>query len=195
MNTTVFPTKRMSVPEFLAWAELQPEGRGYELVDGKVIAMAPERVRHNLAKLAVARALEDAVRAAKLPGTVFTDGVAIRINDYTVREPDASVQRGVEADLDSVLIDAPLIVVEVASPSSERDDTGAKLIDYCSVPSIQHCLVVLPQERVVVHYQRGERDKIDTRIAHDGEIALAPPGITLAVAALLGPVPAGDSEA
>jgi Uma2 family endonuclease len=187
MNTTVLPTKRMKVSEFLAWAEGQPEGRNYELVDGEVIAMAPERVLHNLAKLAVARALQDSVRAAKLSCTVFTDGVTIRINEYTAREPDASVQCGVEVDLDSVLIEAPLIVVEVASPTSERDDTGAKLIDYFSVPSIQHYLIVFPQRRVIVHYQRRDGGKIDAGIVHDGEIALSPPGITVRVSDLLGP--------
>src|SRR5213596_3594645 len=118
MSTISLPKTRMKVPEFLAWAEAQPRGR-YELVDGEIVAMAPERVRHNLVKLAVARALQDAVRAAGLPRTVFTDGVAIVINDETTREPDASVQCGVEPNLDAVIIEAPLIVAEVSSPSSE----------------------------------------------------------------------------
>jgi len=195
VTTSFLPTKRMNVPEFLAWAQGQPEGRGFELVDGEVVATAPQRLLHNLAKLAVARALEDSVRAARLPCTVFTDGVTVRINDYTAREPDASVQCGVEADLDSLLIDAPLIVVEVASPTIERDDTGAKLVDYFSVPSIQHYLIVFPRRRVIVHYRRGEGDKIDTGIAHDGVIVLSPPGMTVAVAALLGPSSAGSAEA
>lgn len=193
MSTTALPTKRMNVVEFLAWAQGQPEGHNYELVDGEVIAMAPERVLHNLAKLAVARALQDSVMAAKLSCTVFTDGVTIRIDDHTAREPDASVQCGVAADMDSLFIDAPLIVVEVASPTSERDDTGAKLVDYFSVPSIQHYLIVFPQRRVIVHYQRGEGGKIDARIAHDGEIALRPPGLTVLVGALLGPAIDGEA--
>jgi Uma2 family endonuclease len=32
--------KRMTVPEFLAWAETQDSGR-YELVRGEIVAMAP----------------------------------------------------------------------------------------------------------------------------------------------------------
>ena len=32
-----------------------------------------------------------------------------------------------------MILEAPLIVVEVASPSSERDDTGDKLVEYFSV--------------------------------------------------------------
>jgi Uma2 family endonuclease len=191
--TIAAPRSPMKVPEFLAWAGAQPQGR-YELVDGKIVAMAPELVRHNLVKLAVARALGDAVRAARLPCTVFTDGVGIVINDHTVREPDASVQCGVAVDLDEMIIKAPVIVVEVASPSSERHDTHSKLIEYFSVPSIRHYLIVLPEKRVVVHHRRSESGEITTRLAHDGDLALAPPGMTVPVAALLGPPEAGDPE-
>ena len=59
--TIALPKQRMKVPEFLAWAEAQPQGR-YELVNGEVVVMAPERVRHNLVKLAVARQTRTASR-------------------------------------------------------------------------------------------------------------------------------------
>jgi Uma2 family endonuclease len=180
------PKSRMKVPEFLAWVETQPHGR-YELVNGEIVAMAPERVWHNLVKLAVARALQDAVKAANLPCTVFTDGVAVVIDEETTREPDASVQCGVEANLQSMIIEAPVIVVEVTSPSSEDSDVEVKLVEYFSVPSIQHYLIIHPDRRVVVHHRRQDRDSLQTRILHDGEVTLSPPGITVPVAALLGP--------
>jgi Uma2 family endonuclease len=190
MSTTTSPKTPMTVPQFLAWAEAQPRGR-YELVDGEVVAMAPERVRHNLVKAAVYRALDDAVKAANLPCTVFADGVTVVINDYTAREPDASVQCGVEADLDSMVIEAPLIVVEVSSPSSERKESRVRFIDYFSVASIHHYLIVFPERGVVVHHQRNQGGEIAARITRDGEIALNPPGMTVSVAALLGPASAG----
>jgi Uma2 family endonuclease len=191
--TIALPKQRMKVPEFLAWAEAQPQGR-YELVNGEVVAMAPERVRHNLVKAAVFRALDNAVRAARLSCTVFTDGVGIVINQDTVREPDASVQCGGELNLDSMTLDAPLIVVEVASPSSERHDTHAKLIEYFSVQSIRHYLIVLPEQGVVVHHQRNDGGAIDTRIGREGAIDLTPPGMTVPVADLLGPSSPGVAE-
>jgi Uma2 family endonuclease len=192
--TIALPKQRMKVPEFLVWAEAQPQGR-YELVNGEVVVMAPERVRHNLVKTAVFRALDNAVRAARLPCTVFTDGVGIVINENTVREPDASVQCGGELNLDSMTLDAPLIVAEVASPSSERHDTHGKLVEYFSVESIRHYLVVLPEQGVVVHYRRNDGGAIDTRIVRDGAIDLTPPGMTVSVVDLLGPTPPGIAEA
>jgi Uma2 family endonuclease len=186
VNTHVLPKQRMKVPEYLVWAEAQPRGR-YELVDGEVVAMSPERLRHNLVKLEVAIALRNAVKAAGLPCTVFTDGATVVISEETVREPDASVQCGVAVDPDSMILEAPLIVVEVASPSSEDHDLHRKLVEYFSVPSIHHYLIVLPETRVLVHHQRGDGADIITRIAHEGEVALNPPGMIVSVAAMLGP--------
>jgi Uma2 family endonuclease len=193
MNAPGVPKARMKVDEFLAWADAQARGR-YELVDGEIIAMSPEQARHNLVKLAAALALRDAVLAAKLPCTVFTDGISVVIDDQNTREPDASVQCGVEVNLDSTILEAPMIVVEVASPSSERVDTEAKLVDYFSVPSICHYLIILAERRVVVHHRRNDGGDITTRIAHGGDIVLNPPGMTVPIAALLGPSSAGQGE-
>ena len=193
MIATTLPKERMKVGEFLAWSEAQPRGR-YELVDGEIVAMSPERARHNLAKLQIAVALRSAVAAANLPCTVFTDGITVVIDDRNTREPDATVQCGVDVDLDSMIAAAPMIVVEVVSPTSERVDTEAKLVDYFSVPSIQHYLTVFPARRVIVHHRRDDGG-ILTRIVRDGDdIFFNPPGMTVSAVALLGPSSAGAVE-
>jgi Uma2 family endonuclease len=175
---------RMTVAEFLAWASAQPRGR-YELVGGQVVAMAPERARHNIVKGEVFLALKNAVKRAGLPCTVFGDGMTVVIDNEHAREPDAAVQCGVATDLDSTILEAPLIVVEITSASSERDDTGEKLVEYFSVPSIRHYLIVNPRKRVVVHHVRDDAAKIATRILNDGQLDLTPPGLTLPVRELL----------
>jgi Uma2 family endonuclease len=185
MNAPVVPKARMKVDEFLAWSKRQPDDR-YELVDGEIVAMTRDTVRHNRTKFAAAQTLDGAVRAAGLPCLVLIDGVGVTINDKTLRIPDVLVQCGTEPDPNALIIESPLIVVEVVSPSSERDDIGVKLIEYFSVASIRHYLIIVSEKRAVVHHQRNE-DEIATRIAHDGDIVLNPPGLTVAVAALLGP--------
>jgi Uma2 family endonuclease len=184
MNAPVLPKVRMNVDEFLAWSKRQQDDR-YELLDGRIVAMTRDTVRHNQAKFAAARALQDAVRTAGLPCLVFIDGVGVKINDTTLRIPDVLVQCGAEPDPDALTIESPLVVVEVVSPSSEHDDTETKLVEYFSVESIHHYLVILSERRVVVHHQRRDGGNIDTRIAHDGDIVLNPPGIAVPVAALL----------
>jgi Uma2 family endonuclease len=167
----------------------------YELVDGEVVAMAPERLRHILVKAAVYRVLDDAVKAAGLPCTVFPDGAGVVINDNTTRIPDASVQCGVKLNLESMVLEAPLIVVEVVSPSSERQDLGAKLVEYFSVPSIRHYLVVVPEKRAVVHHMRNAEGALSTYIGRNGDIVLSPPGIKVPVTGLVGPLFDEEAEA
>jgi Uma2 family endonuclease len=183
----------MKVPEFLAWANEQLDSR-YELVDGEVVAMAPDRLRHNLVKLEVAVALREAVKAAGLPCTVFTDGAGVVINDETTRLPDASVQCGIKVRPNRMVLEAPLIVVEVVSPSSEQQDLGAKLIEYFSVPSIRHYMIVLPEKRAVVQHMRNEGGGLSTYIGRSGDIVLNPPGMAVPVTALLGPSFDEDAE-
>ena len=190
MSTSLAPTRQMDVVEFLAWTEAQPDDR-YELVDGEIVAMTRDTVRHNRAKAAAWRALDDAVRAAGLSCVVLVDGVGVAIGDNTVRIPDVLVQCGTEPDPDSVLIESPLVVVEVVSRSSERDDTDSKLVEYFSVASIAHYLIIFPEKRAVVHHQRNARGTLDTRIVSEGDIKLSPPGMMVTFAALLGLPPSG----
>ena len=194
MNAPAVPKARIKVYEFLAWSERQRDDR-YELVDGEIVATRRDSVRHNQTKFAAARALQDATRAAEPPCVVFIDGVGVKINDKTLRIPDVLVQCGAEPDPDALIVGSPLIVVEVVSPSSERDDIETKLVDYFSVASIRHYLIIFSERRVVVHHMRSEGGEITTRIAHDGDIALTPPEMSVSVAALLGPAIAGGAEA
>lgn len=193
MNAPVLPQIRMTVDQFLGWSERQPDDR-YELVDGKVVAMTRDTVRHNQSKFAASRALDDAVRSAGLPCIVFVDGVGVGIGDRTVRIPDVMVHCGAAPDPAALLVDAPLIVVEVVSPSSERDDISTKLIDYFNVPGIQHYLIVLSEQRAVLHHERGDNGTIATRIVREGDIVLTPPGITVPVAVMLGPAASETKE-
>ena len=178
---TAQPKPKMTADEFVAWALGSPAGR-YELVLGEVVAMAPERARHNLGKAAVYKALDSAVKRAGLPCAVFTDGMSVRIDNSTVREPDAAVQCGTKVDLDDVFLHSPMIVVEVISPSTERDDTGSKLLEYFTIASIQHYLIIDPYRPALIHHARGEGGEIRTHIHTGGEIVLNPPGLKVNVA-------------
>ena len=133
---------RMTANEFIAWAMKQPEGRHYELVGGEVIAMAPGRSGHALAKANVWRRLNEAAEAVDLPCDVYPDGMAVTIHSSTVYEPDVLVRCGPCVPDDAVRLDDPVIVVEILSPSPRSKDSGAKLIDYIRLPSIQRYLIV-----------------------------------------------------
>jgi Uma2 family endonuclease len=175
---TALPKAKMTVDEFLAWAEGRP-GR-YELVAGEVVAMSPEQVQRARCKGSAYVALRDAVRRAGVGCQAFPDGMTIRIEARTAYEPDALVRCGPPLPDNAIEVPDPVIVVEVLSPSTSRHDTGTKLAGYFQVPSVGHYVVVDPVRRVVIHHRRAS-DAIETRIASEGSLRLDPPGLDLAV--------------
>lgn len=76
--------------------------------------------------------------------------------------------------------EGPVIVVEVLSPSTRAIDTGGKLADYFTVPSIEHYLVIRADRRAVVHHRRAAGG-IMTHWVVEGPIVLDPPGIRIGV--------------
>ena len=172
------PLKRMTVDEFLVWADTQP-GRRFELIHGQPVAMSPERARHAEAKAEIYVALRGALRQASLPCHVLPDGMTVRVDDETAFEPDALVYCGARIDGDQIDVANPIIVVEVLSPGTEKYDTGAKLAGYFQVPSVRHYLIVDPIGRLIIHHCRQDGATILTRVHTDGTIDLAPPGLAL----------------
>lgn len=183
---TAAPLKRMTVDEFLAWAEEQPRGR-YELLDGTPIAMSPERVRHARAKHQAAVALDAAIRRAGKDCHMLPDGMTVRVDERTAYEPDALVHCGPPAPEDNVEIPNPVIVVEVTSPSSKNIDAGAKVAGYFAVASVHHYLIIDAKARRIIHHKRGAGDLIETRILSEGPVHLDPPGLETSIAEMLGP--------
>jgi Uma2 family endonuclease len=177
---TAAAVKRMSVPEFLAWAETQETGR-YELVRGEVVAMASERAEHVRAKTKVWHALDEAIRRAGAPCEAFVDGLAVAIDAQTAYIPDALVNCGEAVAPDSLLAPSPVIVVEVLSPSSRNIDKSVKLADYFRLPCLVHYLVVDLGRRLVLHYRRKGEEPITVTIVREGVIALDPPGLEIAL--------------
>jgi Uma2 family endonuclease len=175
--------RRMKVPEFLAWAATQDRPH-VELVHGQVVAMAPERLEHSRAKLRAATALDAAIRRAGIDCEAFVDGPGIAIDDDTCYEPDALVSCGERGADDAMIAPNPVIVAEVLSPSTRDIDKTVKLADYFRVPGLSHYLVIDLGRRHVVHYRRDREGVVTVAIAQDGDIALNPPGISVAVASL-----------
>jgi Uma2 family endonuclease len=182
---SVVVKEKMSADEFLTWAEAQ-EGR-WELHDGALVAMAPERAAHLQTKGEAFLALKAAIARAGVPCRALPDGATVRISQKTVFEPDATVYCGPRMQPDALEVPDPVIVVEVLSPSTAAIDHGPKLMGYFSLPSVEHYLILDPERRVVIHHKRGQGDIIETRILSEGGVRLDPPGIEAPVAEMFPP--------
>jgi Uma2 family endonuclease len=175
--------KPMTLDEFLRWSERQPQGR-FELIHGQPVKMAAERLRHSRGKNRATRAFEAAVARARLTCEVMPDGMAVPIRGRATREPDVLVYCGPKLDGDAILVHAPVIVVEVLSPSTAGTDAWDKVEDYLAVPSIHHYLIADPVARKLIHHLRKGAVWDVREVAEDAILVLDPPGLRLSVAEL-----------
>lgn len=172
--------KRMTVDEYLAWAEGHP-GR-YELIDGVVRQMSPETVGHADAKFAAVVALKASIKRAGIDYFAVPDGATVRITKDTAFEPDALVYAGPKVDAKAVEIENPVIIVEVGSTSTHKYDAGFKLQGYTSLPSVQHVLLVNVVKQVIMHHRRILESKFEMSSLCDGILRLDPPGLEIPAA-------------
>jgi Uma2 family endonuclease len=180
---------RMDADTFLAWS-LEQDGR-FELIAGRVVEAAAERASHNRVKFEACRTLKDGVRDAGLRCEVYTDGMAVRVDDATVYEPDATLRCGEPLDDEAIEFSDPVVVVEVLSPSTRAIDVGAKLSDYFRLPSVRHYLILRTDSRTAIHHARSEDGMIATTILTAGTIAFDPPGVAIDLAVVFGTDAAG----
>jgi Uma2 family endonuclease len=180
---TIALRRLLTVEDFVVWAGAQAEPQRAELINGQIVTMAPERVEHGEVKLAAAIALRAAVARGGLDCHTLGDGITVRIDDHTAYEPDALVYCGTRLPRGSMVVSAPVIIVEVLSPATAHTDTSAKLIGYFKLPSVIHYLVLDPDARSVTHHARDRVPEILTT----GPLRLDPPGLDVTVEDLLGP--------
>ncbi|MFM2423455.1 MAG: hypothetical protein RL291_1985 [Pseudomonadota bacterium] len=180
---------------FIDWYLRQPKEAGTcELWDGEVVMHAGNTVGHADMKFDLVQALKNSIAKGRLPCRAYVDGPLVKISNARVFQPDAIVVCGPPPPPETAVIDAPLIVCEVVSPSSFRRDHVNKVIAYFTLPSIMHYLIVDPAERHVVHHRRVQGSAHETTIHTDGLLKLDPPNLEFDVAALFPPIPPTAAE-
>lgn len=137
----------MSVADFVVWNDGTPTR--YELVRGAPVAMAPPTPRHT----DVVTNLNDALSPQlKRPCRVAVGGgVARRETDDQFRIPDAFVTC---EPTPSHYYRSPRVIIEVLSPSTEREDRTDKLDFYRSIASVEMVIFIWQDRRRVQTVQR-----------------------------------------
>jgi Uma2 family endonuclease len=140
----------MTVDEFLAWERQQPER--YEFAGGVAVMMTSGSLDHST----IASNLRTTLRE-KLRGTPCLPfrGDAKVIANGNVRYPDLTVTCSPVAGQDDIVPD-PLLVFEVASPTTARADRGRKKFDYFATPSIRQYVIIEQDERLIDLYTRTD---------------------------------------
>lgn len=150
------PEKIYSFDDLLELEDLS--GQKYELLDGRIVAMTGGTRAHNL----IALGLFSEIDRQKADGwRLYVADVKLRIPaaDGAQRDsgtyPDVMLACGKEVS--ELYEEAPVLLAEVLSDSTARQDKGSKRDRYLGIPSLQVYLVLSQTEMMMTVYQR-ERD-------------------------------------
>lgn len=145
--------RRMSVAQ---WRHLlQTSEIKYEYRDGWVYAMTGASLAHSRIAVNLVRALEDALGTR--PCWVYNSDAAARLSPSRYTFPDATVTCD-ERDRPATAraeVEAPCVIVEVLSDSTERDDRTAKFAAARACPSVQEYVLVVTEYQSVEVYRRA----------------------------------------
>jgi len=132
------------VDAFLAWENDQEER--FEYVGHAIRSMAGGSANHDLIGINVAGTLRDLLRGG--PCRAHGSNLKIRSPAGAVMYPDAFVRCGPMHGAWTVIED-PVLVVEVLSPSTEQRDLSQKRWAYQAISSLKALLVVSPDRAAV----------------------------------------------
>ena len=181
--------KLLTVEEFLD--SCPSDQRHYQLFDGVIVAMAPRAIPDQIVAAALTIEIGLAVRA-NLPSCsirsqagIAPQGLAGRDHfetDITVTcEPTSRGYRG--------LAEEPLLIVEVLSPSTDRDDVFVKLPVYQRIPSLREILYVETERIGATVYRRAEDGWQTIDLAPEARLQLETVGLDIALSSLYRGIP------
>ena len=146
----------VTIAEFEAFTDTQPETTRWELVDGHILAMTNPTGVHGqiVANLGIG------IRPAAQDRGCWVNFGGLRIqassvmSDITATIPDLTIACGPVVTRN--WITDPVIVVEVLSPSTIDFDRGPKLDFYKSLPSVQDIILAYQDQVRIEHYRRTD---------------------------------------
>jgi len=174
------PLRRpMTLAEFLDWEERQPTR--YEFDGFGPVAMTGGTAGHADVQRNLAIAVGGRLRGK--PCRFYGSDLKFQVAQGHVRYPDGMVVCS-PVDRSTTVINDPVIVFEVLSPSTTRDDRIVKAREYQATPSVQR-YVMLEQDGVgaTVYARSGETWTHEILVA-DSILALPEIGISLPLAEL-----------
>jgi len=136
----------------------------YEYQDGKVRLMAGGSIEHDAIAFNMRTALNE--RFSSGPCFVYGSDMRVQVSETegTYFYPDVTISCDVtDRRRGNKLIRSPRVVIEVLSPSTEKDDRTSKLLAYQAYPTIQEVVLI---SQFAPHVEVYRRPKEGTKWAY-----------------------------
>jgi Uma2 family endonuclease len=175
----------MTVEEFLDWPG-DGSGLRFQLINGVPRPMAPASTDHGIIQLNIGRAIGnhlDALDSDYVAGTELPVQTRL-MRRRNARAPDVTVTSAPSSK--SRVVEEPLVIVEVMSPSNE-DETWEKILALALVPSLREIVVVDSTVVGATVYRRsddGTWPVYGETVAAGGTIRLATLALDIPMAAV-----------
>ena len=155
MKTATYTT--YSESDYLAYEAQSPVR--HEYIAGEIFAMTGASIRHNVIAGNLFAELRTHLKGT--PCRALIEGVKLRLRkEQSYFYPDVMVtceDRLQELDSQQQIVEAPLVVIEILSPTTEATDRREKLRAYRTLPSLkEYLLVSQEQAQVEIYRRRGD---------------------------------------
>lgn len=133
---------KIDVAEYLK-GELNSDVK-YEYVDGAVYAMAGASEKHNLIAGNIFRELGNHLKKQNSVCKTFMSDMKVKIRDIMscFFYPDVMVVCDDKDNDSQYYKNSPVIIVEVLSQSTRKNDSSTKMIHYFNIPTLQEYVLI-----------------------------------------------------
>jgi Uma2 family endonuclease len=168
----------MEVEEFLRW-EGERDTR-YQLRDGVPVAMAPPSPAHSKLCGNLAAEIGAAAKKRRPCGLFVEAGLLSPTRSRTYHQADLVVSCAIQTAGPGIVLE-PILIVEVLSPATAKDDRRAKLFDYRAMPTVMEVVLVDSQDVYCEVHRRQPDGRWLTDLLRDREARLKLDSIGLEV--------------
>lgn len=182
------PATRLTLAEYVEWENAQPDRN--EFVRGEVFAMVGGRRSHGRVVSNLNRRLGEALDGS--PCQVFSESMKVQVGTDAILYPDVFVTCDREDLRTDQIFRAPIVVVEVLSPSTHGYDRSLKFALYRGLPSLREYVLIDPESRRVESFRVGaDGFWVLHDMTDDGSLAVPAIGATIPMAEVFAGVDAG----
>lgn len=159
----------------------------HEYYGGEILEMAGRTIEHARVSASFGGELGNALQRASKRCTVFSSDLRVRIDaPNRTFYPDVSVVCGkprMSLD-DTHAVTNPIVIVEVLSESTERNDRGEKFKHYRTLPSLDEYVLVNTESQLIEVFRRSDQGWVLNEAKPGEFVALRSLDVSLSVDAI-----------
>ena len=165
------PSAPFSAADYLAWEAGQPDR--HEYFHGETFAMGGASRRHVTVSGNVFAALDGALE--NTPCRTYMADMKLQVDaDHVYFYPDVLVTCDPADHQADYVMRAPILVVEVLSPTTAGYDRGDKFAAYRRIASLREFILIDPDKQRVEHYHRTNGNTWELRDLEPGQALRLP---------------------